>query len=199
MLQNEQDILQAIEDDAWMMNILRAAAQLELPEWIIGAGFVRNFVWDMQHGFAPSHKNNDIDLIYFDQENAEPVSDKLHEQRLHEILPDVHWEVTNQAHIHTYNDEMRPPYTSAEDGLAHWTETATCVGVTLQDNRLQLVAPWGIDDLLQLKLRIPPCHHGSKLYEELFMRRITAKRWLTTWPKLTIDRTETPSSVIISV
>lgn len=186
MLKNEADILRAIEADAWRMEVIHAAAQLALPQWIIGAGFVRNFVWDIQHGRTPSRENNDVDLIYFNKDQDNEQLDQQYEQKLREIRPDINWEVTNQAHVHTYNDPNNPPYTSAEDSLAHWTETATCTGVTLEDGRLRLIAPWGVDDLLQLKLRIPPCHEGKEIYKELFGSRITQKNWLQTWPELRV-------------
>lgn len=187
MIKNEADILHAVEKDPWMMDILQTAEKLNLSQWIIGAGFIRNFVWDIQHGRNPSHQNNDVDLIYFDSRQTDWQLDQVYEEKLRLLKPDINWEVTNQAHIHTYNDASNPPYTSAEDGLAHWTETATCTGVTIKNGKLKLIAPWGIEDLIQLKLRIPPCHNGKPIYKELFSNRIKAKDWLTTWPLLKIE------------
>src|SRR3989344_341827 len=40
----EKDILDLIKIDKWMMDILRVAEKLNLPDWIIGAGFIRNKV-----------------------------------------------------------------------------------------------------------------------------------------------------------
>ena len=44
----EQDILKIIENDKWMMDILHVAERLNLPDSMIGAGFVRNKVWVVQ-------------------------------------------------------------------------------------------------------------------------------------------------------
>ena len=38
----EKDIIKIIEEDKWMMNILKIAQDLNLPNWMIGAGFIRN-------------------------------------------------------------------------------------------------------------------------------------------------------------
>lgn len=46
----EQEILKIIGSDARRMEILKAVRTLELPDWIIGAGFVRNPIWDHLHG-----------------------------------------------------------------------------------------------------------------------------------------------------
>jgi len=43
---SEQDISKIIEADDWMMDVLRAAEKLQLPDWWIGAGFLRNKIWD---------------------------------------------------------------------------------------------------------------------------------------------------------
>lgn len=167
-----------------MMGVLHAAESLGLPQWIVGAGFIRNFVWDIQHGRTPSHASTDVDVIYFDRAAADPRRDQAFEEKLRAIRPDINWEVTNQAHVHTYNDPDTPPYASAADGLAHWTETATCTGLTMENRHLKLIAPWGVDDLLALKLRLPPVHAGKPLYRKIFEQRIAEKRWLETWPLL---------------
>ena len=40
-LATENDICQLIMRDAWRMDMLRYARRLDLPDWSIGAGFVR--------------------------------------------------------------------------------------------------------------------------------------------------------------
>lgn len=62
-----KDILNLIEKDEWMMNILHIAEKLNFPDWVIGAGFVRNKVWDSLHGYSKKEvETNDIDLVYYD-------------------------------------------------------------------------------------------------------------------------------------
>lgn len=41
---NEKDIIQMVKEDKWMMNVLMEADKLNLPDWMIGAGFLRNKV-----------------------------------------------------------------------------------------------------------------------------------------------------------
>ncbi len=75
----EQDILNLINEDKWMMDTLHTAEKLDLPNWLIGAGFVRNKVWDYLHGYQKEKVDtNDIDLVYFDPNgNDEDADEKL--------------------------------------------------------------------------------------------------------------------------
>lgn len=186
----EKDILDLIEKDEWMMSVLRAVRTLNLPDWIIGAGFVRNKVWDYLHGYKEPTPRTDIDVIYFDKKDFskdEAGSDSTkkeieYEKRLQELMPGPIWSVTNQARMHVFHGHQ--PYKSAEGGLAMWIDTATCIGVKLEDNnRLALIAPHGIDDLVDLCV-VPTITTPERL--KIFNDRIEKKKWLTNWPKLKV-------------
>ncbi len=62
----KEDILDVIKNDRWMIGILRAVFDLKLPDWWIGAGFVRSKIWDTVHGYTKRTIIPDIDVIYFD-------------------------------------------------------------------------------------------------------------------------------------
>lgn len=174
---NEQDILNLIRDNRWMMNVLRAAREADLPDWMIGAGFVRNPVWDRLHGQEREH-STDIDLIYFDPDDTDEDTEKRYEARLQKALT-TDWSVKNQARMHEKSRDA--PYRNSEDALAHWVETATCVGVRLnRDGTLELIAPHGIEDLVNLVVRPGPLHASPEEAAE----RVKAKKWLERWPKL---------------
>ncbi len=178
---NEGDILDLIRDDAWMMGVLRAAAGLDLPEWMIGAGFVRNKVWDHLHGFENAEvPTADIDLIYFDPADVRESTEKEYDRRLRAVC-DVNWSAKNQARMHEVTGDA--PYSSAEDGLAHWVEQATCVAVTLRGGELRLIAPYGIGDLVGLIVRPSP---GFTRDRAVLRERVASKRWLETWPRLRV-------------
>lgn len=42
---SEADVARLVQSDPWMMKVLRAVESLNLPDWWIGAGFLRNKVW----------------------------------------------------------------------------------------------------------------------------------------------------------
>lgn len=73
----ESDILNLIKNDKWMMDILRIAERLNLPDWAIAAGFVRNKVWDYLHGYNnPCVDTADIDLVYYDPKGNDQKADE---------------------------------------------------------------------------------------------------------------------------
>ncbi len=179
---NEKDIIKLIQGDKKMMDIIDLASSLNLRDWIIGAGFVRNKVWDHLHGIKKEGvETHDIDLVYFDPNgNNESEDDKLSE-RLKEKTG-INWELVNESYAHVWKD--LPPYSSTEDAIAHWPETATSIGITLDnEKKLKLIAPYGIDDLVNLRVRMSPQFPEGI---EMVMERIKNKKWLEKWPKLII-------------
>lgn len=49
----EQCIIELIKSDELRMRALYSARALNLPDWLIAAGFVRNLVWDYLFGKKP--------------------------------------------------------------------------------------------------------------------------------------------------
>ncbi|MEK7586426.1 MAG: nucleotidyltransferase family protein [Patescibacteria group bacterium] len=176
------DILDLIKVDVAMMNILAKAEKLNLPDWLIGAGFVRNKVWNHLSGRETDHIDTaDIDLAYFDptvpndQKKAESLMRTLHTET------GLDWELRNNAY--EYKSGIRSIYTSAEDVIATWPETATAVGVKIENGNLKLIAPYGIKDLVNFIIRPSPKYRdGMKIINQ----RIIKKKWLEKWPKLKI-------------
>ena len=76
------------------------------------------------------------------------------------------------------------PYRDCADALCHWAETCTAVALRLVGERLELLAPLGVDDLLALKVR-PTAHFAGK--PEVYRRRLREKNWTARWPLLDIS------------
>ncbi len=179
----EKDILELIKQDEWMMRILKITRDLHLPDCWIGAGFVRNKIWDHLHGYNKRTPLNDIDIIYFDPTNLDESVENTIQDKLAAIDSTVQWSVTNQARMHLESNE--PPYSSSEHALSLWPETPTAVAVRLTDvNELELSAPHGIGDLVNLSVNSTP-HWRKK--PEAYEARLAKKNWQATWPKLKIS------------
>ena len=173
-------IARIIAQDAVAMEQLRAVRSLALPDWCIAAGFLRNRVWDHLHGITPARAPVDIDVIYFDAADPEGDREEGYEERLAEILPGLPWQVRNQARMH--RPKSLPPHRDTADAMRSWLESVTPVGVRLEsDDRLTVVAPLGVDELLNLRCR--PTLFGRTRRAE-YDARIAAKRWRELWPKV---------------
>lgn len=124
------------------------------------------------------HHINDVDIIYYDKQ-PHLASEDI-EKKLTNALPDVNWQVKNQAMMHHRNHD--PAYQNSTDAMRYWPEKETAVGVRLNDNnQLELAAPFGVNSLLEGKLT-----HNPQRSKAVFEQRIASKQWLKKWPKLQV-------------
>lgn len=178
-LSNEQDIIKLIAADEWMMNVLQCASSLGLPDWWVCAGFVRSKVWDTLHLYEKRTPLPDVDVIYFEADIVDEENEKRLERDLTNLDPTIPWSVKNQARMHVVNHVT--PYLSSTDGMSKFPETATAIGVTLDDKGgLLLSAPYGVEDLIFMKIKPTPYFEESQLFKD----RLIAKKWSTKWPKV---------------
>ena len=179
-------IEEVMRADPWRMEALAQARGLALPDWGIGAGFVRNAVWDRLHRFAQATPLADIDLLYFDPSDLSLEREKVCEGTLSSRNSGTPWEVRNQARMHLRNGDE--PYGSTADALCYWLETVTAVAVRLEaDDSLTVLAPLGLEDLMGLRVR--PTAAGRRRNAE-YSRRMRAKAWPKTWPALRLEGVE---------
>lgn len=151
----------------------------------VAAGFVRNRVWDALYCSAPELNEADVDVVYFCSKNPDKKRDFAYEDALGAVEPSTDWQVRNQAHMHAFGGH--PPFKSLEHGLMHWAETATSVGVRLDDaGQMHFVAPFGTNDLRDHILRVTPVMRQHDLAG--FERRLSMKGWQERWPDLTVIR-----------
>jgi uncharacterized protein len=170
----------------WLLEALRAARDVDPPDWLVGGGVLRDLVWDHLHGRPPAPPR-DLDLAFFDPTRLDPARDAEVEQALTARLPGVPWDAKNQAAVHTWYGRVFggevAPLASAADGVATWPETATAVAVRLlHDDRIRVVAPCGLDDLFGLVCRRNP----RRVSVEHYRRRVRDKRIAERWPGVRI-------------
>jgi uncharacterized protein len=171
----------------WLIAALRAARDVGAPDWLLVAGALRTAVWDRLHGVAGSGPPADVDLAFFDARDLTPERDAAIEQALRARAPALPWEAKNQAAVHLwylrrFGLEVEP-FARTGDAVATFPETAVCVGVRLEaDDALEVVAPYGLGDLLGLVLR----HNPARAPVAEFERRLSAKRITERWPRVTV-------------
>lgn len=177
----QADIPSLIESDSDMMAVLRAVRSLDLPDWWVGAGFVRNKIWDTLQGEGHTPPG-DIDVVYFDPAHLSEEEELKLKERLEEIHPTGKWSVTNQARMSFVNGDA--PYTSSLDAISHWPETATAIAVTLDKaDHIIFKALHGVDDLLAFIIRPTPAFENKM---EKYRQRLQKKDWQTKWSKVKI-------------
>jgi hypothetical protein len=184
-LKTEQDIINLVEKDDWMMDILKAAKILDLNDWWVCAGFVRSKIWDTLHGFEKRTPLGDIDVVYFDPVNIEKSIEKNYEKQLQELLPGQPWSVKNEARMHLVSDFEA--YGSAVDAISKFPETVTALGVKLnEENEVVLTAPCGIEDVLNMEVKPSKIFTETESRKARYNERILKKKWQETWNQVKI-------------
>ncbi|MGX9962531.1 nucleotidyltransferase family protein [Roseomonas sp. F4] len=140
----------------------------------IGAGFVRNAVWDALSGRAPDVTAlADLDVVHLDG----TAPDTAFEAALRVARPALNWSVANQHRMARRHGHA--PYPDLASALSHWPETATALAARLRAGRVEVLAPCGTADLFGFLLRAPPLGDAGVL-----RARLAAKGWAQRWPRL---------------
>ncbi|RKF14289.1 nucleotidyltransferase family protein [Alginatibacterium sediminis] len=182
----EQTIADIVANDPYRMRALQALRSLCLPDAMICAGFVRNLVWD--HLFQTHRPLNDIDVIYYCQKDCSVQRDLELEQKLRLREPLMPWSVKNQARMHLRNND--PVYQSSLDAMRYWPEKETAVGAVL-DSSGQIIIKHCFD--LESLFKGQITHNPAKPVA-VFNERVKRKNWLTFWPKLRVNVSDSHAS-----
>jgi hypothetical protein len=179
-MRDSDDIADFIAHNPRMMRCLAVlAAHGPAGAWI-GAGFVRNAVWDHLSGKdTEATPLADLDVVFHDPVIATAEHDARIEAALSVAAPDLPWSVRNQARMHERNGHR--PYRDVADALTHWPETATAIAARFGPQGIEILAPFGVGDVLGMILRPSPAY---RVKPEVLLARLEDKAWLKRWPRL---------------
>jgi hypothetical protein len=171
-----------------LMQVLRTARDLALPDWLIFSGAVYQPVWNHLTGRDPDYGLKDYDLAYFDPADLTYEAEDVVIRRvaaafrppLRELV-----EVRNQARVHLWFEakyrEPYPPLACSAEALARFTSPAFAVGVRLEpDDSLTVEAPFGLEDLFAMRVRPNPLRPSPGLAR-------TFDNAKSRWPELTVE------------
>jgi hypothetical protein len=183
----QRKLCQIIRASDWFMQVLVAVRDCDPPDWFVGAGALRNLVWDRLHGYSAPTPIADIDVAFFDPTDLTPERDWALQEQLRSRLPGVPWEATNQAAVHLWYEQAFgypvPSLLSSGDAIGTWPETATSIGARMFLNGdLLVVAPCGLADLFNLVLRRNP----RRVTVAQFRLRTGEKEIQRKWPHVQI-------------
>jgi hypothetical protein len=153
-----------------LLEVLAAAARLDLPGWYLTAGCVFQTVWNVVTGRPPNAGIKDYDLFYFDGSDLSWDAENEVIQAGAEVFRDVpaEVEIRNEARVHLWFEDRFGvpclPYTSTEAAIDEW----------------RIYAPRGLADVFNLVVRPTPVLAPRSVYET------KTRRWLEHWPELTV-------------
>ncbi|GGA87086.1 nucleotidyltransferase family protein [Ornithinibacillus halotolerans] len=183
MTNYEKQLIDIIKQDKQIMSILEVVEKLNLNDAFVCAGLIRNKVWDTLHRITTPIQ--DIDVIYFDSTDTSREIEKELENKLIKLLPNQPWSVKNQARMHVKSGFK--PFSSSYEAVAHFPETPTAVALRLCNNSMDIMAPYGLQDLFECKVRPTPFYEKSSQFYTIYLERIKMKKWNDIWEGLTIE------------
>ncbi len=178
---SEKKLLEIIGKHPWFMATLDAVSDLGLSQWCIGAGAIRNIVFDYCDGESTT-SIRDVDVAYFDPSDLSEHRDRKYEDILKVRMADVPWEVTNQAAVHLWFHKKFgyrvPPVNGIEEAVATWPETCTAVAVTkVHKDGYKVYAPCGLEDLFGMVIRRNPARVDVRTYNARILNMHYDQRW----------------------
>jgi hypothetical protein len=182
------ELVSILQRSEWFTAVLRAVATVDPPDWCVGAGVLRDVVWGTRFtdGFESANVK-DVDVVFFDPLDLRSERDRAVEESLRSVWPEVPWDAKNQAAVHLwyphrFGFEVEPVGSIAE-AVGTWPEFATAVAVRLDArDGLEIIAPFGLDDLLDGVWRHNPCRASVDEYR----RRLESKQPHRRWPGIQV-------------
>jgi hypothetical protein len=147
-----------------LMQVLTTVRGQDLPDWFIFSGAIYQRVLNDLTGRPLDYGIKDYDVAYFDSSDLSYEAEDTVIQRvaaafeppLREMV-----EVRNQARVHLwFEGRFGEPYAPLPDSataLTRFVSPLFAVAVRLEaDDRLTVLAPFGLDDLFAMRLRPNP-------------------------------------------
>ena len=160
----DQERLQRFEtivrSDPDLMQLLVSIRRVHLPQWRLVAGCLYQTVWNVLTGRDRGTGIKDYDLIYFDDSDLSWVAEDRVIRRVATATSGCvnPVEVRNQARVHLWFEArfgtVYPRLYSADEAIRRYASIVHAIGVRLDDDdRLDVVAPFGLDDLFSMVIR----------------------------------------------
>jgi hypothetical protein len=165
---------------------------LDIAEAWLVSGCVFQSVWNGLSGRAPDYGILDYDIFYFDPDVSYEAEDAVI-QRCATAFKDVAAEVQvrNQARVHLwYPQKYGRPYpavASVEGAMRRFLAPACAIGMRIMGGQRRLLAPFGVEDVLNRTIRPTPGLSGpAQQYEA------KSVRWKAAWPEITVHPWSAP-------
>jgi hypothetical protein len=176
-----------IRDDPDLMQLLASIRSVQLAQWRLVAGCLYQTVWNVLTGRKRGTGIKDYDLIYFDDSDlsweAEDRVIRVVAAATRGCVGPV--EVRNQARVHLWFEARfgtaYPQLYSADEAIRRYASIVHAIGVRLDyDDRLDVVVPFGLDDLFSMVIRPNYALENAVSY----MRK--ARRAQAIWPEIIV-------------
>ena len=161
----------------------------DFKNYYLAAGCINQTIFNYYHNYDLDYGIGDYDIVYYDEDTSyekEDIIIKDLKERLKHL--DLKFDIKNEKRVHIWYNEKyktnRKEYELVEDAISKWGTTITCLGVRMENNKLIVCAPYGLNDLFNLILRPVKIDFTKEDYE----KKVT--KWTSKWELLKVIRYE---------
>ena len=161
----------------------------DFKNYYLAAGCINQTIFNYYHNYDLDYGIGDYDIVYYDEDTSyekEDIIIKDLKERLKYL--DLKFDIKNEKRVHIWYNEKyktnRKEYESVEDEISKWGTTITCLGVRMENNKLIVCAPYGLNDLFNLILRPVKIDFAKEDYE----KKVT--KWTSKWKLLKVIKYE---------
>lgn len=159
----------------------------DFKNYYLAAGCINQTIFNYYHNYDLDYGIGDYDIVYYDEDTSyekEDIIIKDLKEKLNHL--DLKFDIKNEKRVHIWYNEKyktnRKEYESVEDAISKWGTTITCLGVRMENNKLIVCAPYGLNDLFNLILRPVKIDFTKEDYE----KKVT--KWTSKWELLKVIR-----------
>jgi hypothetical protein len=123
-LKTLNDLETALRQNKWLGEILERFEEVALPDSWLVAGCIAQTIWNLGYAQPAEFGLEDVDLIYFDEQDLSYEAEASHERRLRDLfqhLP-IKLDVKNEARVHLWCEDRFgytiKPYSSSAAAIA---------------------------------------------------------------------------------
>jgi len=177
-------LIQTIKANKELMRVLDILDENQFQEYYIGAGAIVQNIWNKATEKPINYGVTDIDIIYFDSKDLSEKAEELKASSIIELFEyeTLKLDIKNEARVHLwYKNKFGydiPPYSSLEEAIDSWPTTATAIGVRRNSNAWIIYAPFGVNDIFDLRL-VP---NNRLITKEIYENKVN--KWKKEWPEL---------------
>lgn len=178
-------LITIIERQPYLVRLLDGMVELGLPDALLGSGAIYNTVWNVLTGRPPLTGIKDADIVYFDATDLSYAAEDrvIRSAAAHFADLPLPVEVRNQARVHLWFPQKfgmaYPRLQSSAEMLGYFATRTHAVGARrTSGGDIEIIAPFGLDDLFSFRLTPNPVLANRATHEA------KAARAMALWPEL---------------
>lgn len=182
------DFIDIIQKNKVLLEVFDALETIGIRDYYIGAGVIAQTIWNYKTNKDICYGISDVDIVLYDSNHLDQSYEIDIQEQLLRVLGDFPlWlDVKNQARVHLWYKEKFGyeinPYTSLESAINTWPTTASSIGLRRTENKWLIYAPFGIEDLMNLRI----VANNRQINEEIYLKK--QLKWQSKWHELIINK-----------